>query len=120
RCRQGLRPAHGPTQPKTQVQLAFAEDHRAGRTAGEDRASIVGAAGRFPDDGAPQGFAEVARAAAAEVDDVGLAYRLGMGGIVGGVAVPDRDRLDLGAEAPEVLLAQRREALERLLALRKG
>ena len=43
-----------------------------------------------------------------------------MGGIVGGVAVPDRDRLDLGAEAPEVLLAQRREALERLLAVRKG
>jgi hypothetical protein len=60
---------------------------------------------------------QMAGLATREVDEVGLADRLGMRGVVGVGAVPDADRLHFGAEAAEVLGAHGGPALEHGLAV---
>ena len=60
---------------------------------------------------------QVGRLAARQVDEVGLADRLGGGRVVGGGAVADQDGLDLGAELTEMGDAHRRPADEDLLAV---
>jgi hypothetical protein len=54
-----------------------------------------------------------------EVDEIGLADRLRVRGVVGRVAIPDEDRLDLGPETGEVLGPGRRGPPERGLAGRR-
>ena len=61
---------------------------------------------------------EVRRLAARQVDEIGLADRLGRGRVVGAGAVADEDGFDLRAELPEVGDAHRRPALEHVLAVR--
>ena len=56
-----------------------------------------------------QASAAGSRAAAAHVDDVGLADGLGTEYVVGSVPVVDRNLLDLGAQAREVLAASSKE-----------
>ena len=63
---------------------------------------------------------QVGRLAARQVDEVGLADRLGRGGIVGAGPVADEHRLDLGAELAEMRDAHRRPAREDLLAIGEG
>ena len=60
---------------------------------------------------------QVCRLAARQVDEVGLADRLGSGGIVGRRPIAHEHRLDLGAELAEMRDAHRRPAGEDLLAV---
>ena len=97
------------------------EGHRPGRAAGERRPALDGRRrSPSPTGDADERLRQVARLAARQVDEVGLADRLDVGRVVGVEPVADEDRLDLGAERREVLDAHRRPAPEDVLAVGPG
>ncbi len=76
------------------------QDHRPGRAAGDHRAALVRRGQGTTHGAAVEHAHQIRGLAARQVDEVGLADRLGGSRVVGARTIADEDRLDLGARAP--------------------
>src|SRR3990172_7250385 len=93
--RQAILPAKRPGEhAATELGLACGEDHGPGGAACDHGPTLVGRPQGATGPGAVERPPEVARLAAREVDEIGLADGLGGGLVAGLLPIPDEDRLD--------------------------